>query len=41
MFKIPTFVEKNTHTHTYIYNMQHLEGSGTSVLYRGRRVPKG
>jgi len=25
----------------YIYKMQHLEGSGTPVLYIGRTVPKG
>jgi len=24
-----------------IYKMQHLEGSGTPVLYIGRTVPKG
>jgi len=30
-----TFVEKT------IYKMQHLEGSGTSVLYIGRTVLKG
>jgi hypothetical protein len=31
MFKILVFVEK-------IYKMQHLEGSGTPVLYIGRTV---
>jgi len=25
----------------YIYKMQHLEGSGTPVLYRGRTVLEG
>jgi hypothetical protein len=37
MFKILVliFVEKN------IYKMQHLEGSGTSVLYIGLTVLKG
>jgi hypothetical protein len=25
----------------YIYKMQHLDGSGTAVLYIGRNVPKG
>jgi len=37
MFKILIliFVEKN------IYKMQHLEGSGTPVLYTGRTVLKG
>jgi len=37
MFKILSTYsfEKN------IYKMQHLEGSGTPVLYIGRKVPKG
>ena len=33
-YSVLTFVEK-------IYKMQHLEGSGTSVLYMGRTVLKG
>jgi hypothetical protein len=34
-YSILIFVEKN------IYKMQHLEGSGTPVLYIGRTVLKG
>jgi hypothetical protein len=33
-YSVLIFVEK-------IYKMQHLEGSGTPVLYRGRTVLKG
>ena len=36
-FSVLTFVEKKKYT----YIMQHLEGSGTPVLYIGRRVLKG
>jgi hypothetical protein len=34
-YSVLIFVEKN------IYKMQHLEGSGTPVLYIGRTVLKG
>jgi hypothetical protein len=34
-YSVPIFVEKN------IYKMQHLETSGTPVLYIGRTVLKG
>jgi hypothetical protein len=34
-YSVLTFVEKN------IYKMQHLEGSGTPVLYIGRTALKG
>ena len=34
-YSVLIFVEKN------IYEMQHLEGSGTPVLYTGRTVLKG
>jgi hypothetical protein len=34
-FSVLIFVEK------YIYKIQHLEGSGTPVIYIGRTVPKG
>jgi hypothetical protein len=34
-YSVLIFVEKN------IYKMQHLEGSGTTVPYIGRRVLKG
>jgi hypothetical protein len=34
-YSVLIFVETN------IYKMQHLEGSGTPVLYIGRTVPKG
>ena len=34
-YSVLIFVEKN------IYKIQHLEGSGTPVLYRGRAVLKG
>jgi hypothetical protein len=34
-YSVLIFVEKK------IYKMQHLEGSGTPVLYRGRTVLKG
>jgi len=33
-YSVLIFVEK-------IYKMTHLEGSGTPVLYIGRRIPKG
>jgi hypothetical protein len=37
MFKIlSTHIKKEK-----IYKMQHLKGSGTPVLYRGRKVLKG
>jgi len=32
---------KKKNIYIYIYIMQHLEGSGTPVLYIGRTVPKG
>jgi len=34
-YSLLTFIEKN------IYKMQHVEGSGTPVLYIGRTVLKG
>ena len=34
-YSVFIFVEKK------VYKMQHLEGSGTPVLYIGRTVPKG
>ena len=47
MFKIlSTYIKKKKkyiyiYIYIYIYKMQHLEGSGTPVLYMGRKVPKG
>ena len=44
MFKIfSTYItwKKKIYIYIYIYKMQHLEGSGTPVLYIGRTVLKG
>jgi hypothetical protein len=38
-YSVLIFVEKKKYI--YIYKMQHLEGSGTPVLYIGRTVLKG
>jgi len=41
MFKIFSTYISLKNIYIYIYKMQHLEGSGTPVLYTGRTVLKG